>query len=57
MPSLAGLQEQRSALEPVTKPLDDAAWQAWLAKNRAQEQRRNAAPTYRLMSTMMAFLM
>jgi hypothetical protein len=43
MPSLAGLQEQRSALEPVTKPLDEAAWQAWLAKNRAQEQRRNAA--------------
>lgn len=27
----------------MTKPLDEAAWQAWLAKNRAQQQRRNAA--------------
>ncbi len=42
MPTLAGLQEPRSAWEPVTKPLDETAWQAWIAKNRAQEQRSNA---------------
>jgi hypothetical protein len=43
MPALAGLQQLRSAWEPVTKPLDEAAWQAWIAKNRALEQQRNVA--------------
>jgi hypothetical protein len=28
---------------PFTKPLDEAVWQAWLAKGRAREQRGSAA--------------
>ncbi|HLG98624.1 MAG TPA: DUF6804 family protein [Bryobacteraceae bacterium] len=28
---------------PETKPLDQAVWQTWVAKNRAQDQRNNAA--------------
>src|SRR5688572_25043288 len=28
---------------PVIKPLDEAVWQAWVAKGRAGEQRRSAA--------------
>jgi hypothetical protein len=42
MPALAALQQPRSAWEPVTRPLDEAAWQAWLVKNCVQAQRRNA---------------
>ncbi len=28
---------------PLMKPLDEAVWQAWVAKGRAREQRRSAA--------------
>src|SRR5579871_2473853 len=28
---------------PETKPLDEAVWQTWVAKNRTQDQRNNAA--------------
>lgn len=42
MPTLVGFQEPFSGCEPLTKPLDEAAWQAWLARNRAQALRRSA---------------
>ena len=38
MPVVVGLQDPISGREP----LNEAAWQAWLAKNRAQELRRSA---------------
>jgi hypothetical protein len=38
------LQTPVGGLErPVIKPLDEAVWQAWVAKGRAGEQRRSAA--------------
>ena len=42
MPTVVVLQDPISGSEPPTKPLSEAAWQAWLAKNRAQELRRSA---------------
>lgn len=42
MPTVVGLHDPVSGCEPRTKPLEEAAWQAWLAKNRAQELRRSA---------------
>jgi uncharacterized membrane protein YoaK (UPF0700 family) len=44
MSTLVGLEESRSAWErPLAKPLDEALWQAWVAKGRAQDRRRSAA--------------
>ncbi len=42
MPTLVGFQEPTRGCEPLTKPLDAAAWQAWEARNRAQALRRSA---------------
>lgn len=43
MPTVVELAESRSTWEPPpTKPLDEAVWQAWVAKSRAQEQRSSA---------------
>lgn len=38
---LLGLRE--ASAPPAVKPLDEAVWQAWVAKGRAQEQRSSAA--------------
>ena len=42
MPTVVGLQDPISGFEPPTKPLNESAWQAWLAKNRARALRRSA---------------
>lgn len=42
MPTVVALQDPTGGCEPTTKPLNEAAWQAWLAKNRARELRRSA---------------
>jgi hypothetical protein len=42
MPTFVGFQEPISGCEPLMKPLDETVWQAWLAKNRAEELRRSA---------------
>lgn len=43
MSTLVGLQETQRAELPSWKPLDEAVWQAWVAKGRAQERRDSAA--------------
>lgn len=44
MSTLVGLQEPRSGRERSgAKPLDEAVWQAWIAKGRAQDRRSSAA--------------
>jgi hypothetical protein len=44
MSSSVQLQTPVGGVErPATRPLDEAVWQAWLAKGRAGEQRRSAA--------------
>jgi hypothetical protein len=44
MSSSVELQGSRELWEPaLAKPLDEAVWQAWLAKNRGQGRRRSAA--------------
>ena len=41
--ALVGSQELRGAWEPVrSRPLDEAVWQAWMAKGRAQDSRSHA---------------
>ena len=42
MPGEVGLQDTIRGCEPPTKPRDEAVWQAWLARNHAQELRRSA---------------
>ena len=42
MPTVVGLQDPIRGSKSPTKPLNEAVWQAWLAKNRAQELRRSA---------------
>jgi hypothetical protein len=43
MSTLAGLHEPRSGWkEPLAKPLDEALWQAWVAKGRAHDRRISA---------------
>jgi hypothetical protein len=37
------VEPQRAEAIPASKPLDEAVWQKWLAKGRAQDQRRRAA--------------
>jgi len=38
-----GLQESQNGwVPPPAKPLDEAVWQAWLAKGRARDQRNSA---------------
>jgi hypothetical protein len=42
--AFVGLQEPQGIWEPpLSKPLDDAAWQAWVAKGGAQDRRDSAA--------------
>jgi hypothetical protein len=44
MSTLVGLQESRSGWgRPLAKPLDEALWQAWVAKGHAQDRRSSAA--------------
>lgn len=44
MSALAELHESQDVwTPPPAKPLDEAAWQAWLAKGRAQDRRDSAA--------------
>jgi hypothetical protein len=44
MSTLGGLQEPRSGWkEQSAKPLDEALWQAWVAKGRAHDRRSSAA--------------
>lgn len=44
MPALVGSEESQSAwAPPATRPLDEAVWQAWVAKGRAQDRRSSAA--------------
>lgn len=44
MSTPVGLQEPRGAWEPpLTKPLDEAVWEAWVAKGRAHDRRSSAA--------------
>ena len=44
MSALVELQGSPDVWEPpVVKPLDEAVWQAWVAKGRAQERRSSAA--------------
>ncbi len=44
MPTLVALNESRGGAEPpLSKPLDEGVWQAWLAKGRAQDRRGSAA--------------
>ena len=44
MSALVGLQGSRRVWErPLAKPLDEAVWQAWVAKGRAQERRSSDA--------------
>lgn len=43
MPTLDGLKESPSGWETsLPKPLDEAVWQAWVAKGRAQDRRSDA---------------
>ena len=43
MSALVGLQESQGVLEPPTsKPLDEAVWQAWIAKGRARDRHDSA---------------
>ena len=41
--SIELLEPQQAWAISAAKPLDEAVWQAWLAKGRAQDQRRSAA--------------
>ncbi len=41
--SIELVEPQRAAAIAASKPLDEAVWQKWLARGRAQEQRRSAA--------------
>ena len=44
MPASVGLQELREVREPaLLRPLDEAVWQAWVAKGRVQDRRGSAA--------------
>ena len=44
MSTSVGLQKLRNVpAPPLSKPLDEAAWQAWVAKGRAREKRNSAA--------------
>ena len=44
MPNVVLSEEPQSAwAPPAAKPLDEAVWQAWLAKGRAQERRNSVA--------------
>lgn len=44
MSTSVGLQELREVREPpLSKPLDEAVWQAWIAKGRAHDRRSRAA--------------
>jgi len=44
MSTSVGIQELREVRErPLSKPLDEAVWQAWVAKGRAQDGRGRAA--------------
>jgi hypothetical protein len=44
MSTSAGLRDLREVWElPLSKPLDEAVWQAWVEKGRAQERRSSAA--------------
>jgi len=44
MSALGALQEARGAWEPPpSKPLDEALWQAWVARGRAEDRRSSAA--------------
>lgn len=42
MPSSTELKAPSAWVPPATKPLDEAVWQAWLAKGRAQDRRDKA---------------
>src|SRR5437763_1735194 len=39
------LEVQNAWVPPAARPLDEAVWQAWVAKGRAQDQRSTAART------------
>jgi hypothetical protein len=44
MPALVKSDESQSAwVPPAARPLDEAVWQAWVAKGRAQDRRSRAA--------------
>src|SRR4030095_2212639 len=44
MSTLVGLQQSPGAWEqPLSKPLDEVVWQAWLEKGRMQDRRSSAA--------------
>lgn len=44
MSALVGLQEPQSVWEPLpSKPLDEAVWQAWIAKGRTQDRHDSAS--------------
>ena len=44
MPALVKSDESQSAwAPPAARPLDEAVWQAWVAKGRAQDRRSSAA--------------
>jgi hypothetical protein len=44
MPTFAEPEESQSAwAPPAARPLDEAVWQAWVAKGRAQDRRSGAA--------------
>ena len=43
MSTLVELQESRTVWElPLAKPLDEAVWNAWVEKGRAQDRRSSA---------------
>ena len=39
------MESPKAAAAPAARPLDEAVWQAWVAKGRAQDQRSSAART------------
>ena len=44
MPTLGKSEESQNAwAPPAARPLDEAVWQAWVAKGRAQDRRSSAA--------------
>jgi uncharacterized membrane protein YoaK (UPF0700 family) len=44
MPALVESEELQNAwVPPAARPLDEAVWQAWVAKGRAQDRRSSAA--------------
>jgi len=45
MPAFVESELQNAWVPPAARPLDEAVWQAWVAKGRTQDQRSSAART------------